>query len=147
MSPPPWPQYQAPPPKRRHLGLILGLVAAAVVLLVGAGVLTLALLGKSPVSVPGIQSTMTVHGRFQINSDCGSMGYSDISEGTEVTLTDQDNKVLAVGHLNGAGCSYAFELDNVPTGEKFYGISVSHRGTVHFTEAEMRAGPVLSLGG
>lgn len=147
-QPSPWPTVGPPPapPKKRHTGLIIGLSIAAAVVLVGAALLTLALLGKSPVSIPGVPSTMTVHGRMVIASDCTSIGYGDISDGTEVTLTDQDNKVLAVGHLDGGGCSYQFELDQVPTGEKFYGITVSHRGTVHFTEAEMRAGPVLSLG-
>jgi hypothetical protein len=34
----------------------------------------------------------------------------------------------------------------VPAGKKFYGVSVSHRGTVQFTEQEIKAGPGLTIG-
>jgi hypothetical protein len=146
VSPPP--QY-APilPPRKRRTGLIVGLVVAAVVVLVGAGVVVLGLTGHTPISVPGVSRGFQVRGMLTV-ANCDSLGYDDIQAGTEVTITDESGKVLAVGKLNGgaAHCNFPFVIDNVPPGEKFYGITISHRGTLHYTEAQMRQELDLTLG-
>jgi hypothetical protein len=124
------------------------LIAAGVVLLLAGGVTLGALvyLGKTPVSVPGV-SHFTVNGDLQIvGGDCGGLGYGDITTGTEVTLTDDSGKVISVGQLMGASaCKWTFTLADVPAGGKFYGITISHRGTLHYTEAQLRQGVHLSL--
>jgi hypothetical protein len=97
--------------------------------------------------LPGVSSTFHVPGTLTINGvDCDGIGYGDLREGTEVTLTDESGKVLAVGELARTGaCSFTFSLD-APTGKKFYGVTISHRGTVHYTEDELRHGLQLSIG-
>jgi hypothetical protein len=119
------------------------------VLFIGGGVTVGALvyLGKTPVSVPGV-SRFTAHGDITIIGDCSGFGYSDIRSGTEVTLTDDAGKVISVGHLVSTGsCTWDFTLPDVPPGGKFYGVTISHRGTLHYTEAQLRANIHLSLGG
>jgi len=145
----PYPEY-APrnvAPRKSRTGLVVGLSIAAVVVLVGVAALVLALTGHSPVKIPGTNTGMTVQGQITV-SDCGSVGYSDVRPGTEVDVVDQSGKVLAVSQLTqgAVSCTYHFTLNNVPAGQPLYGISISHRGTVHFTEDQMRAGPELTLG-
>jgi hypothetical protein len=109
-----------------------------------------------------LHRAITVHGAFRLTSvttgvtrtgtnNCqGANGYSDLQEGTQVTVTDQSGAVVALGTLDvgqaqsDSVCVFPFTL-NVPAGKGFYGIEVSHRGVVHLSEAELRAGPQLSL--
>jgi hypothetical protein len=131
------------------IGLLVSLLVLAV-LLCGGGAAAIAVvtLGRSPIRTPlSRPATFPVHGRLIIGGGCSGFGYSDIGDGTEVTLTDDAGKVLSVGQLSSAGgCLWNFTLPDVPVGGKFYGITISHRGTVHFTEKELRAGVTLSLG-
>lgn len=98
----------------------------------------------------------------------------DVTAGTQVTVTDSAGRVIGTGTLaddnsaaavaavkqyaqlsgvlaafagNSAVMSvYTFAVA-VPGGQQRYGVSTSERrGTVWFTEAQMRQGPHLSLG-
>jgi hypothetical protein len=77
-------------------------------------------------------------------------GYTDLP-GAQVVVTDDAGHTLAVGHLDQGSyrddeCSFAFTVAGIPAGRKFYGITVSHRGTLTYTEAQLTAGPLdLSL--
>ena len=78
-------------------------------------------------------------------------GYSDIASGASVVISDDKANTLAITDL-GAGnfdangvCVFDFTA-SVPAGKGFYGISVTHRGTVKFSEADVRH-PALTLGG
>ena len=122
--------------------LVLVLAGGGIALLVGAG-----RGGKLPAAVTNaVQTSFSVTGSLTIASDCGSWGYDDLREGAEVTVTDESGKVLAVGALSGSGCVYTWQVNGVPVGPKLYGVTVGHRGAVHYTEAELRAGVQLSIG-
>lgn len=82
----------------------------------------------------------------------GQDGYDDIDAGTTVVIKDAAGKTVALGSLKGGKglegeCAFFFTVKDVPDGLKFYGVEVSHRGTVQYTLAEMKKGPTLSLGG
>jgi hypothetical protein len=79
----------------------------------------------------------------------GSGGYSDISEGASVTVTDATGKVVATGSLGVGrkdvlGCVFPFSVTGVPK-SKFYGVEVSHRGIVTFRQLDAGTAEV-SLG-
>ncbi|MBK3584285.1 hypothetical protein JHN49_11305 [Streptomyces sp. MBT57] len=82
----------------------------------------------------------------------GTDGYDDIEEGTSVTVYDGAGDITATGILGtstyaGGLCVFDIAIDNVPTGEKFYQVEVSHRGKVHLTADEAEAGKLsVSLG-
>lgn len=131
---------------KRRTGLIVALaVIGALVLAGGAGtgVWFVARHGV-PAVVP---STFDVHGTLVIQDDCTSLGYSDIGTGTQVTVTDESGTVLGIGDLGQQGqCRWSFLVLNVPAGHRFYGVGIGRRGTIQYTEAQLRAGVSLSLG-
>lgn len=90
-------------------------------------------------------------GTLTIRSDrCGSDGFSDIRDGAQVQVTDDANKVLAVGRLRQTDtCEFAFTVPDVPPGEDLYGVKVGNafRGSVWGTEDQARAGVTLRLPG
>jgi hypothetical protein len=110
----------------------------------------------------GSDATMTIHGKLTLTAtvddwypghDCsGEDGFSDIKPGAEVVVSDDTGKTLAIDAL-GVGaignileeCVFPFTVNNVPAGKGFYGVTVSHRGTVKFREAEV-ASAQLTLG-
>lgn len=96
-------------------------------------------------------------------------GYDDISENSQVTVTDGAGEVVGVGRLNpgvqtgsvglsvgdflGSGyrapiCAFSFEF-TVPGGGEFYNLSVgnSNRGEITYTAEELATGIFLTLGG
>lgn len=80
-------------------------------------------------------------------------GYSDISQGAQVTVSVAA-KVIAVGQLQAGSdatdsgtCSFVFTVNGVPAGRRLYGIQVSHRGTLYYTAAQLRKGIQMTLGG
>lgn len=85
-----------------------------------------------------------------IGSWCwGSNGYSDIDEGTQVIITNQDGKRLAETSLErGAGseyyCSFSFHF-TVMEGEKEYLVAVGRRGQTSYTESELKIPGRVSL--
>lgn len=89
----------------------------------------------------------------------GLGGYSDIAEGTAITVYDAAGQVIATGKLGPGSavidpveggfdkCRFGFAVAEVPANEDFYQIEVSHRGKVTFDAEEARAGTVaLTLG-
>ncbi|MER6627469.1 hypothetical protein ABT301_04385 [Streptomyces sp. NPDC000987] len=75
----------------------------------------------------------------------GTGGYSDIDFGTQVTVTDADGTLVAMGSLGlgektEQGCEFPFTIDDITPGSKFYTVEISHRGGLTQTEEELRAG-------
>jgi len=166
---PSWsPQTQPPPPpppggevwsiepatkrSRRRLWLVGGLVA---VIVAGGVTLGLALTRSSPakLQIHGSMSLLDTSGDgILVTGDktcTGSGGYSDIQAGAEVVISDDKGATLAITHLTGGGglrtsCVFSFATE-VPAGKGFYGVTVSHRGTVKMSEAEV-AYAAVSLG-
>ena len=148
-----------PPPRQRRR------LPAFVIVLLTLGVVIIAALGgyliyrgtrPAPVTIDG---SVTLSSGIDGGSTCqGKDGFDDIREGTTVVVHDSAGKVIATGELSaGVGeemvadmalsCRFAFSVRDVPR-QKFYGIEVSHRGTVTFTAAQVENGDVaLSLGG
>lgn len=94
-------------------------------------------------------STFTITGKLAVDSGCGTGGYSDLHDGTEVELVNSKNEVLRVTHLNVTGvCLFEFTLDEVPTGEDLYGVHIgnNNRGVTWKTEEEAREGYSLGIG-
>ena len=103
-------------------------------------------------------ATFDLHGSLQlrdaetIRSACvGQGGYADIREHTEVFVTDGAEKTIGIGQVEKAAnkglyCEYEFLVRGIPAGLGFYGVEVSKRGRVQYSEAQMRAGVTLSLG-
>ncbi|MFB7341863.1 hypothetical protein [Streptomyces hydrogenans] len=79
----------------------------------------------------------------------GSNGFDDITEGAAVTVYDASGTVVATGELGestrqGGACSFDVLVPDVPTGEGFYQVEVTHRGTIQLSEEEAMSG---SFGG
>lgn len=95
------------------------------------GVMTIANTG-------GYFPTVTYYGKH-----CsGSSGYSDIDEGTDVTVTNSEGKVLAETELEQGSpgyysCKFEFTF-TVLEGETKYLIEVGKRGKLSYTEAELK---------
>jgi hypothetical protein len=120
------------------------------------GALALAACGSARISAA---RPVTVSGQMAVQEDClqASQDYPDITAGTQVVLTNPSGKVLdasalgggtdAPGGSGGVGqCNYPFTVRMIP-GQPRYGITIGqNRGTVWFTPANMKNGPVLSLG-
>ncbi|WP_328618396.1 hypothetical protein OHS18_22495 [Amycolatopsis sp. NBC_00355] len=127
--------------------------------LVGALWFGLGLAGSGGPAGPA-GGSFDLRGTFTLNSGgdgfgtCGgSGGYSDISGGTRVTVYSAAGTVLSQGALGtgrpaGMGtCVFSLSAANVPAGEKFYLVEVSHRGRIMVPPEEARTGSVaLSLG-
>jgi len=104
---------------------------------------------------------MTVNGTVEIavQSFTETQDYPQIINDTaQVTVTDPTGMVIAVttadngnvpqgpAVLGDETLTVGFTV-KVPEGLSFYGISVSGiSGTIHFTEAQMKAGPALCAG-
>lgn len=129
---------------RRRTGLIATAAAAAVVVVLAV----VGLLGYAERShLPFTDHTITVTGSFVITGGCDGLGYGDIRTGTQVVVTDEHNTTLGVGELVAAGtCRWTFTVTGVPAGRSFYGVTVSRRGTVQYTEAQLRQPLALGLG-
>jgi hypothetical protein len=104
---------------------------------------------------------MTVNGTVEVavQSFDEFAQYPQINDDdAQVTITDPSGKVIAVttannGNVNQGPSAIGDETETVgftvkvPKGLSFYGISVSGiSGTVHFTQAQMQAGPALCAG-
>jgi len=124
---------------RRRSGLVVGLVIGLVLLLAAAGIGTY-LLTRRGADTFDAHITLTVPG-------CASPGYDDIRNGTQATLTNAHNTVVSIAQLDIIGtCHWQATFPKVPAGEAFYGITIGRRGTLQFTEQELRAGADLSIG-
>lgn len=73
----------------------------------------------------------------------GLGGYSDISAGGQVTVTNQSQTVLGstglgagVADATGTSCVYPFSFSNIPKAS-FYGLTLTHRGTLQYSYQDM----------
>ncbi|PYC83489.1 hypothetical protein C7C46_08880 [Streptomyces tateyamensis] len=76
-----------------------------------------------------------------------SGGYTDIREGTSVTVYDAAGAVVASGSLGAgadspsrSGCVFPLAVSGVPSGAKFYQVEISHRGKLTVPADEARSG-------
>lgn len=148
-----------PPPGRRWSRRSIALAAAGVLVLAAAGVTVALLVGGA--------SGITSHGSLEVDDFTGNCltdaGFSDITAGSQVVVTSSAGNVVGTGTLSYDAqqsqfqsglqpglsvCIYPFTV-TVPGGLSRYGITVSHRGTVWFSPAQMTKGPglVISSGG
>ena len=80
-------------------------------------------------------------------------GFDDLTAGTQVKITDASGKPLALGQLAPgvyhspphATCVFNFTVPKTPKAN-FYGVTVGSRTGPQFTEAQMQAGPSLTVG-
>jgi hypothetical protein len=132
-------------------------IAAALAVTALTAGLGLAACGSSQITVKGAEEVCG--GDAQGTSP---PGYTDVTAGTQVIVTDPAGTVIGTGTLAGgpattwsttnAGLTtssqvYRFTV-TVPGGEKRYGISIGNvsRGRIWFSQQEMQAGPGLGLG-
>lgn len=95
--------------------------------------------------------TFAVDGSMTVNGSCGSGGYSDMRDGAQVEIVNQDNRVLGVSSLEKgeSGCYFTFSVQDIPSGERLYGATTgnSNRGVIWKTQQEaMTEGFHLTLG-
>lgn len=94
-------------------------------------------------TITGTMSLFDIDSGWDEGDTCfGSGGYSDISSGAQVRVTDQEGKTLAVSELGsgrsktGFDCTFSFTIDDVPKAE-FYEVEVTHRGKLSYSHEEM----------
>ncbi|WP_215789706.1 hypothetical protein [Paractinoplanes bogorensis] len=105
--------------------------------------------------------TLTVSGTMALHDDdllsydggcAGNGGYDDISDGASVTVTDAGGEIVGLGSLTGSTmvsgteCDFSFTVTGVPAGKGFYGVEVSHRGSVKYAEADLASPVGVTLG-
>jgi hypothetical protein len=109
--------------------------------------------GKPVAGPPG---TFTLKGDFTLTDGAvddgiggceGSGGYDDIALGTSVTVYDAAGAVIATSALvlsefdRAAGtCTFDVSVPNVPGGQDFYQVEISHRGKIQLSAAEATSG-------
>lgn len=128
--------------------------------LIAGGVVVLAVLGHSRGAGSGhtIVGSQEVHDSSGFNLADGTScvttgGYSDVSEGAEVIITNASgNQVgqgaLGSGTISGDACIFSFTMTSVPDSSS-YGIRIGNRNTVSFTRSEMVSdnwAPTVTLG-
>lgn len=132
----------------------------AAIVLVGSGAALGVFLLTSKTDVVDVLSpNMTVSGTVELaledmvnwGSGCeGRKGYDDLKVGAPIVITDAAGKTVAIGKIDEAKeidskCVLSFRIGGVPKGGDFYGVAVSHRGTVQYSADEMAKPLELSL--
>ncbi|WP_329047097.1 hypothetical protein [Streptomyces sp. NBC_01422] len=100
--------------------------------------------------------TFTLEGEFTLTEGAisdgiggceGDGGYNDIELGTSVTVYDAAGSVIATSALilsefdEAAGsCTYDVSVEDVPAGEDFYQVEISHRGKIQLSAEEAQSG-------
>lgn len=130
----------------RPFGALVALLLAA-----GCGSSTSpATSGTSSTPKPSAATTYSIQGTFVLtdastaNAGCqGQGGYSDISFGTQITVTNENMTVIGTGPLQFGTpndghtmCTYKFGIDNLPKAS-FYGLTISHRGTQTYSFSDL----------
>jgi hypothetical protein len=146
-----WPTPITTPPaaaKRRLTPLTAGLIGLAAGAAIVGGIW--AITATTGTGGPG---TFTLEGTFTLNEDAteydsgclGTGGYDDIREGAGVTVYGASGDVIATGALGDSTysdytCTYDIAVPDVPKGEKFYKVEISHRGTLQLSAEEAENG-------
>lgn len=145
-------------PKKRLGALAAGLLG----LVAGAGIMG-GIWAITANSGPDAPATFTLEGTFTLTDDvvptdgdgCSASydsGYDDIAEGASVTVYGAGGDVVATGELGDSkyasyACIFDVAVPEVPKGEKFYKVEVSHRGTIQLSAEEAENGELsASLG-
>jgi hypothetical protein len=144
----------SPPSGRRTSRIIVMTIGAVLLIALGAGgaLAVTVLVGPDAFQVAGTVTLTDPDGYMSSTHCSGKGGYDDIAEGASVNITDAGGATVAIGRLGpgdtqSAGCVFAFSVADVPAGKSFYGIEISHRGIVKFSEAEVSSGEVaMTLG-
>ncbi|MGV1036750.1 MAG: hypothetical protein ACOYD0_06950 [Candidatus Nanopelagicales bacterium] len=162
------PPSPPPVPQRRISGTLIAILIG-VAALVALGVLAVGLTifsGSGGIAGVGTPAGFTSSGTFTLidtstsysgitstGSTCeGRGGYSDIHAGTQVVVKSASGEVLATGSLTGGtpagmtACTFSYSVGPIPGGQANYGMTVSQRGDLYYSEAELKDGPDLSLG-
>ena len=153
------PAVPAAEPTKKRLGpLVAGLLGLAV----GAGLMGGIWAITANVG-PDAPATFTLEGTFTLTDDvvptdgdgCSASydsGYDDIAEGASVTVYGAAGDVIVTGALGDSkyasyACIFDIAVPDVPKGEKFYKVEVSHRGTIQLSAEEAENGELAaSLG-
>ncbi|GAA2521512.1 hypothetical protein GCM10010423_12790 [Streptomyces levis] len=136
-------------PKKRLSPLAAGTIG----LVIGAGIVGGAWV-ITATNGPDEPAAFTLTGKFSLTEDAvaldktchGTGGYDDIGTGTSVTVYGAKGDVVATGQLEGGketgfgSCDFTVTVPDVPKGEKFYKVEVSHRGTLQLTAEEAENG-------
>ena len=117
---------------------------------------------------PTPATTLTVNGEVQLKGDdfrynsdtmtcAGKGGYEDLTPGAQVVVTDEAGAVIGSGQIvTGStrvvdeqyqlkACVLTFTVDDVPAGKKFYGVEVTHRGRLQYTEHDLQQTIQMSI--
>jgi hypothetical protein len=143
--------------KRRQRKLVL--LLAAIVLVGSGAAFGVYLLAANTDIVNRLSPNMTVSGTVELplkdmvnwGTACeGRRGYDDLKIGAPVVVTDAAGKTVGIGQIDtakeiGGQCVLSFRIADVPKGSDFYGVAVSHRGTVQYSADEIAKPIELSL--
>ena len=87
----------------------------------------------------------------------GTGGYSDVGPGMAVVVRNNDSQVIGTGSLGSGGkglrgqaCEWTAVVEDVPSGEDYYSVTVGRRGEQVYTGEELEEAEwdvFLSLGG
>jgi hypothetical protein len=141
-------------------------------LAIAAALLTLTACGRpapAPAAASSPPAAFTITGavnldvgNFTWDSDtmscAGKDGYDDLAPGAQTIVTDPAGTTIAVGQITtgkaqmddddgqAASCALSFVVNDVPAGKGFYGIEVSHRGRLQYSELQAHGILQLSVG-
>jgi hypothetical protein len=142
-------------PRRPRRLLPVILMAALGGLAIAAAVVTTVVVLRSATAPETftLTGTLTLRDPDPFGEPCVmSGGYSDINAGAQVVVTGAAGQTLALGHLQPGAysdapyCRFPFTVPQVPAGESFYAVEVTHRGKVQYTEERLRRPIDLTLG-
>jgi hypothetical protein len=153
--PPTEPPTAAETPKKRLSPLTAGLTGLALGASLMGGIWAI-----TANSGPDKPAAFTLEGTFTLtedaiatgDDDCSGgydSGYDDISEGTSVTVYGAKGDVVATGELGDSTyasymCAFDISVPDVPKGERFYKVEVSHRGTLQLSAKEAENGELAA---
>ena len=108
------------------------------------------LVGSVAVDLSGPQGTLGYTALSQTTGTAcvAGTGYDDVSKGGSVTVTDESEKVIALGTLSAGSvltnsttgasyCTFSFSVEKLPKA-KFYGVAVGHRNTLRYSRADLQ---------
>jgi hypothetical protein len=146
-TPPEFPIAPSSAPRRVNYKIVI-----FVILILAAAWFTYSHLHSPKIQVSGTLTLRTWSQSVADDGICiGTGGYSDLAGGSSVVIADDSGHTLKITHLesgkhddSAVTCTFRFHA-SVAAGKHFYGVTVTHRGTIKLTENEMSY-PSLSIG-
>ncbi|OAP26147.1 hypothetical protein [Amycolatopsis sp. M39] len=144
--------YVATRPSGMSLGVPSSLIAPPTKTFMLTGILT----------IESDSSDVRTNDTGAADSDCqGTGGYSDLTPGTAVKVSDGAGHVIATGSITSGtaqtsyvydhnvvtGCQLGFTVNDVPDGLPSYVLTISHRGDQYLTADRAHAPISLTIGG